>query len=128
MVDPFLFEVFMCDQKNDQRVSSRLYPVAISMFFLPNHGFPGSVCQEWGAKLLGLQHFHISMLVFKVVILNEIVCVSATTGFGSTKKTCRLYRLSSNLPFSLCSKRPLTSPFANGRCADGHETLWKEGV
>ena len=44
------------------------------------------------------------------------------------QKTCRLYRLSSNLPFSLCSKRPLTSPFANGRCADGHETLWKEGV
>lgn len=44
------------------------------------------------------------------------------------KKLCRLYRLSSNLPFSLCSKRPLTSPFANGRCADGHETLWKEGV
>lgn len=88
-------------------------------------------CQEWGAKLPGLQHFLISMLVFKVVILYEIVCVSATTCFGSTKKNCRLYRLSSNLPFSLCSKRPLTSPFANGKrkmCRWAWNSLERRGV
>ena len=75
-------EVLLWDKEMTRRVSSRLYPVAISMGKNPNHGH--WQCQEWNAKPLGVQHFQISMLVFMVVILFEIVCVSATTCFGST--------------------------------------------